>query len=326
MHSTATFVAEIVLACVNLFLYSICVPLLIRVYCSRERERTTQLVYLLNISIAEFIGNLSNLSYFSIQMSSYSQVVRNVYRAVYISCILIPYIASMFLITADRLAAAMLKLRYRIVCTLHRAKMAILCTWCVPPVMLLPLVVSTYLRHGYDKMEEVVVHIHSILLPLLFFVFFLFAVTTYLLIFIVYVRSRRRSTAAQLSVPQLFTRSRFSVALLLVSSFLLLTVVPELVYFTMSLKKFRMDFDILFFIIPNVSDTTDAFIYIIMYAPIRKLLISNLRRVLMWFESDDRRSSNSSIVGLCRCGHIVIGNVGRTNAFEEPNDQAVTAL
>ena len=125
----------IVEATINVFLHAISLLLLATVYTKRRRDRKTQLVLLSNFCASEFLGNVYNLLFALFHLYNKSELAHCVYRIIaYPSNI--TFFAGLFLITADRLAASSLELRYKTICTVSRAKKIVLVTYCAPNLLL----------------------------------------------------------------------------------------------------------------------------------------------------------------------------------------------
>ena len=110
-----------------------------------------------------------------------------------------------------------------------------------------------------------------------------FAAVSYTLMFIKYVRSQRASNASNnSSIVDLFRRSRFYMAFILVLSTTILYVVPDMIYafFSFEEHSFRAFILLRIYCIISIalSDTVDGVVYILSYRPVKKLLIKMLRR------------------------------------------------
>ena len=119
--------------------------------------------------------------------------------------------------------------------------------------------------------------------------YFLFATISYTVMFMIFVRSRRQLSSSsqegstQRSLFYWFKHSKFYIAIIIISSFLLCSVIPSIIvsYIFFVFKGSASSFDVeLVLNVSNIamylSDTIDAFIYFLMYAPIRRLLLDEI--------------------------------------------------
>ena len=188
-------------------------------------------------------------------------------------CALFNYIFAMFMIATDRLAASLLNLRYKNVCTVFKAKKIIICTWTLFFLVIPTIYLVLCTQLGFSLMNDATHIVGHFLTPLLYITYLLFASTTYLIMFCMFVRSRRRcsSTLQKQSVLQMFARSKFYVAVLIMTTFLILQVIPGILILWVDLQWSKIFISV---ILASFSYTVDGIIYILMYKPVRNLLIS----------------------------------------------------
>ena len=177
------------------------------------------------------------------------------------------YYTAMFLITADRLVATLLNIRHKMVCTTHRTKWTIIFTWLLNIAIIIGLFVySFFTKFGVFWLFAEPVHkVVELIVPATFTVLYLwFAIASYILMFVEYSRSRRSASSSptHLSNFQLFKKSKFYVSVLLISTFLILMVIPY--GFLILTKKGRLLINVL----NMLSDTTDFVIYVVIYEPV----------------------------------------------------------
>ena len=255
-----------------IFIHVICLMSLIHIYRRRNGYRIQQL-HLLNLSVIELLKNthylITNIVFALMGLTPTFIVVLMLLSP----CIFFLNVSAMLLLTADRLSACLLHIRYQSFCTVSRAKAAIIFIW-VFSLLLIPMVITLlYVFYGYEIMKKAVDHWYWLILPGYCILFLLFAVVAYILMFLSFSKSRRRSTVSNQSFLYMFTHSKFYMAVLLVGTFLLLAVVPRLIrtemFFTNTWNFTLADALI---IVCNLSDIADGLIYILVYAPIRSLL------------------------------------------------------
>ena len=282
------YYVHLFLLLVNVVLHSICSLLLAYTY-QNERPRKTQPLYLLNLSISELLRNSVN---FSIDTYMFISKPDELFYATYITFVwvveltfVLPYLAAMFLLTGDRLAACLLGIQYNIKCTVFRAKATILTTWIFSVLVVPSAYYAVYIGYGYREFSSTVEMFRYIWAALIQ-LHMIFAIVSYIIMFTVFVRSRRRTNSdQQQSLLQLFAHSKFYVAILLISTFIVMQGIPALffIYYTqfsnsnngLVISNWRLF--VYYAITVTLSDTTDAMIYVFLYNPIRNLLQTKLR-------------------------------------------------
>lgn len=196
------------------------------------------------------------------------------------------YMFAMFHITADRLIAAAMNIQYKTLCTVRRTITVIACSWAL--LFVVPAVAISSVYYTYEHEERLRWWVNagfradiSLLVTLVYvpaclnIAFLLFAIISYLLMFIKYVRTERKISPSKRSVFQMFRNSKFYVALLIITSFLLLVVIPSIVFFVLTTFTTNISSVPLWLqICMRVSDTCDAVIYFFLYAPVQKLWMS----------------------------------------------------
>ena len=204
---------------INVLLHSLCLSLLIKVYQDKNGSKTHQL-HLINLSLAELTGNFLELISTVINLTmdaDYFPINVFIFSFGYI------YILALFLLTADRLAATVSHIRYRAICTVSRTKRAIVSTWVISFAMVSSIVLVSNKRGNWHDMESegsVLAWFNHVVLNI---IFFLFAVISYIVMFIVFLRSARSSFPQEKnSILHMFKHSNFYIATLLTSSFLML--------------------------------------------------------------------------------------------------------
>ena len=228
--------------------------------------------------MAELMDNIFTLYQFMSRHRNIALRYTNPALSVVRMSIYMVYVASMFLITADRLCASLLTIQYKSLCTVSRTKIAIVSSWCILHLGT-PLIFSIiYAVLGKGVFLQAVEYTHKYLASVLCISFFLFAAVSYIIMFYVFVKSNRRtSSTLQRSVLHLFIHSKFYVAILITSTTLVLMVIPELLFSYFRIKYFQIFsgpnwIRELLNIINNFSDTTDALIYVLCYSPVKNIM------------------------------------------------------
>ena len=265
----------VALAVLNISVHTICTSLLCLIYRKGNGSKTQQL-YMLNLSLLELMKNIFFFVW-NLTAAVGFELPATIMWLSYL-CIFAVNISSMSLLTGDRLAASWLNVRYNNICTVFRVKVAILCTWVVCLVVVPSVFSVLYAVYGICVLDRIMKYTHKFAFPVIYILFFIFASITYAALFVFFVNSRNRSSSTHLSVLHLFRNSKFYVALLLISSFLVLSVLPQLVKSAMVLKILAFDetlkwtANVAFYL----SDTADGVIYFLFYAPVRKLILKFL--------------------------------------------------
>ena len=292
MYVQGMWYCFIVESMVNVFMHTICLLLLGHAYLIKKIKKT-QLVLLINLSAADCLGNLSNLIYALLRLYTKSEFIQCVYRIVEYPYT-ITFIAGLFLVTSDRLAASLLKLRYKSICTVSRAKKIVIIIWCLSVLGLPSGFVIVFACKGYSAMKEAVDVAQAFVIPIMFFLASLFIPSSYIIIFAQYVKSRRRSNSTNQSIFRLFLNSRFSQAVILTAVQVILVAIPMFISFTMNVKHIQRGYQILFFaVLPNLSGTLDPIIYVFLYAPVRQVLTNE---ILQWKSNSRSRTRTESSV------------------------------
>ena len=262
---------------------------------------TIQRVYLINLSLTEMMKNIILMSYDIIRWwhPSYTFPYLTI---VYENGVAYLYIIAMFLITGDRLLATHLGIRYQLIWSGRKARNLLIAVYTICISICAAIILSRAVlgQKRYDELGIRAIMTSDVCI-LLMSSFVVFAVGTYLFIFYKYVESKRRfeaefssSTetdsgsvvAGSLSTKfRLFCETRFFVSVLLVTSFLVFTVIPELVLGILEMHapddahilspQFRQYLIISF----SVSDTFDAVVYIFLQRRVREIIVSKAKSV-----------------------------------------------
>ena len=209
------------------------------------------------------------------------------------------YFASIFLITVDRLAASLLGIKYNIKCTVFKAKVAVLSMWLFFASVMPSIFGIVYAMHGYKALFEAFRTVYRYPAPAAFMLFLVFATVSYAIMFTVFVQTNRRtSSSQQLSLLRIFARSKFYVAVLLISTFSILQVIPFLVWhyykYISSATGLHRKIYLYYIVSSNLSDTADALIYIFLYRPVQGILSRNFRSICKTIRN--RPSRETSLV------------------------------
>ena len=287
---TVRLYSFVALGVFNILLHSIGLILLLQTL--RKSKETPQHLYLINLSVTEVAKNVTiELIVVFRLLMVWWPTARETFNTLFMYTTYVSftsmyylYFCAMFFITTDRLLAVVCNLRYKIIWNLHRTKLLIVSAWAVALLVILPSFTAVYFLVGVrGLLEDLLLYFIPSMLNV---VFLCFAVMTYFIMFRTYITSKVRiKTLRKLSnhstTFDMFRHCKFFVSVLLITSFLVLTVIPYIIIFVCHLNKVTLPK--YFYIYSNTSilfgDTLDAFIYIFTYIPVSRLLKRKTRRL-----------------------------------------------
>lgn len=225
----------LLLCCVSLLLHSFGVWLLVHTY--KHGRHTGQKLYLIGFSMFEAIKALIEISLLSIAVFSTHPSPRVISIQHHLSILsetmmAFIYYSSMFSITIERLIAVTLGIKYCNYEAKNRCQRIIIGTWLIGA----SLGATFCLLYEYQAFYYVPYN-HYVYMAM-DVAFSIVSIVIYCLLFMEYGKSvlfrvslneRKQST----SVLEMFQRSKFHTPVLLMSSFLFMMVVPDLVFLTM---------------------------------------------------------------------------------------------
>ena len=303
---------------INIILHVACLRNLAKTY--RGRYKNPQHLYLINLSAAIVARNLV---YMSLVLLDWETGLMNktgygldltelTFYIISSAAVFTLYVSAVILLTGDRLLVSLLNLRYRASYTVGNARKTIVAVWCTVCVIACSLCAFVLHFAHYPRIELFIAT--SIIDTLekyeagLCSVQVFFTITAYTLIFIQYSTSRRLVTSynrpsSRPSFFSLFRNSRFSIAIVLVSSFLLLTALPHIMHclVLLSTKQSNESDDAAFiemflYVLRYVADILDALVYVFLYPPVRRLFRETARETLRKLPS--RKRSNRVVGGI----------------------------
>lgn len=247
--------------------------------CIRKNgHQNVEQIYLMHLSGVEIVVGISMLIHVPLHtvylvdgkpvhildLWEYISVMKTVF--VYVT-----YFIVMIVLTVDKLLVITLNIRYPVHWNEVKAKKLMLLAWFLGVVFGL----TTTIIKALKKFETV--ELHFIYIPLNI-VFVLVAIVTYTILFYKYVQSRicplpasvSNQDAGHQSVFKIFRRSRFLITTMLIISFMLFTVLPQLCL------VFVKNIHIFVFICFQISMLCDVFIYVLLTRQIRVLLWKKL--------------------------------------------------
>ena len=269
----------------NVLFHSLCFYLLISIY-QRSQHKKNQEIYLINLSTAEVISNfflmvrdVVNLRRLSPNNST------GVYDTVfwcmnmfYVTGISYVYILAMLYITGDRLALVLCSLKYKWFMNPKRAKKLVVWTWVISISIGFGFCLLTYFKFDYVRNKAKISRIMAVYVLSLFYASYLvFAVTTYVLIVVKYVITQGRLTTSKGENRAPITRQnhpRFTLCILLVTTYVVLTVLPTLTRAGLYMTGTQFPYAITYWYLVSIriSYTVDGVLYVFMQKNVQRLL------------------------------------------------------
>ena len=292
----------------NLLFLLLCCYLLISKYNSGRRKNPQQL-FLINLATSSILTNLFlmirdaiNVARFDRQsnhnITTREYIIQEYYNVHslhgsfwclnmgYTTGISYIYILARFYLTGDRLLHISLHMRYAQYWNIRKTWKLMIVTWLVGLSISIGLALYMYSDYVYVRLEAKISRMFAIyVLSSIYFVFAVFVVIAYYRMFILYARSKRRSRRRGSREPPtslitFFVKSRFSVSLALVFSYLVLTVIPSLTrsmyYITGGSPPYPLTF--FYLVATRASYTVDGLVYTLLQKENRTLLRKIIKR------------------------------------------------
>lgn len=259
----------------------------------RKDMATPQLIYIMNLSFVEIIINFFYLAVnilfvmrsFSPTLIDYAKVYKYIELSGANTGLILIYYLTMFYILIDKVLEVFLNIKYPITWTLSRAKYLVLGTGLSGIVMAIGFVLAYYFNEKLEYQKPLKYFYLSFN-----FLFIAVAAASYSYIFFKFRQSHMRPTYEMNSTPKeslwkTFRNSRFYLSTLLILSFVVLVLIPDLIlFFNPASFLFAARISPILF---HISYMSDAAIYIFMYPPVKNLLIKKIRKKKTCFTSRD---------------------------------------
>ena len=327
---------KLTLESINVVLHTISIYLLVSTF--KRGQKTSQHVYLMNLSATELLRNIvllvlsglniqirsystnfNTLNIFTVSISDIKKILSQLQSSkseiydltdktgflglINQTSMYWVYIFAMFLITADRLMAVVLRHKYSSLCTVYRAKVIVITSWFLLAVVPVSSISAVYFSYPQNTRLEwlqrigLLMRVGLIYLPaILNFLFILFAITSYLIMFLKFIQTERNiSNRPNRSVFQMFRNSKFYVAVLIIASFLILSAIPLAVNFVLTAFEVPVSHVPLWLLIClRLSDTADVIIYTFLYTSVQKFWRMKLRSCWSSSQHKDTRASHDT--------------------------------
>ena len=274
------FLIAVILTHVNLIVHGFGSFLLIRVI--KKGETHPQLLCIFNLSLSLFLksGLTTVLCYVRLFPKT---IIRYAKPYIFINLqIVLELLVFLFMVylTLDRLLAVALNIKYRIYCTVYKAKVVLKSTWLV--VVILGL--SLCLLYAFHVISYKIYPYRSYIHITLNFGFIIFSFVTYGYIFYKYANSLLRQSSRETSTNdngglfQVFLQSNFSIALLMIANFLLFIIVPQIIDIILGFSFIKEDiiWSRARILMNKTADLTNALIYVFMERRVRRLFFKYL--------------------------------------------------
>lgn len=278
-------ITYICLNVVNILLHGLGFCFLLLLY--KKGQRSSQRIYLLNLSLVELLQNLLRLLVHSIVLQrmlqshntigKVGQCILNVTNSgMYYLCFM-----SVLLLTGDRLLCVGFK--YAKAWSIEKCINILKCTWTFNVMISVAMVLFTYFYLDNIELSRRFDYILTVYIPTtLFITFLVFAVVTYSIMFSQFFTSsrvtQRNRTASQSSIMYTFSQSKFFMSLIIITAFLVLMVIPGLIATIKILhgKPLERWYQIYLNISVTLNDTADGLIYVFFQPDVKRLLITKI--------------------------------------------------
>ena len=275
----------------NCIFLALCFYLLISSYRRREQESPQQL-YLVNLAASEILANIllvvrdiiNIIRPLDYLVPSILHTTFWCLNMAFVTGVSYIYILARFFVTGDRLLHICLHAKYARYWYISKTWKLIIITWMCNLVISISLSLFTYFNFNYVRYEANISKIMAVyVLTFLHIIFLIFAFFTYFIMFMKYARSKRNSTqtfsnSVEAPLLQIFINSRFFISLVLISTYLILTVIPSLTRTIHYLAGYKVPYSLTFsyLISTRLSYTVDGCIYTFLQKSVRDILLAKI--------------------------------------------------
>ena len=302
-----------------------------------QGQRNSQYLFLINLSSCEFLisvlvcfKRVSDFISVSDEILPTINKIHNYITIVVFTGIAVVYYMAMVYITLDRLLSILLSLRYKIYCTETKAKHFLQVTWIVA-LLICTSVSLTHHFNGYIWQTTFFMYVY----PTFDFAFIILALITYVFIFLKYRKSRRKyfqsciqPNITRESTFKIFRKSNFFIPVLLILTFVIFMLIPDLVYLFYGIVG-NNESDTLFVtcdVSYAISILADGWIYIFMQKSVRAMLwakMHNLKDVILKrtliSQKRSQAISTSDSISMCRIPGGTTANIDHVDIPSKPD-------
>ena len=281
------YVTLLSIAFTNIIIHSIGLYLLQCIHKSNGKD--VQHIYIINLSAVEIFGNilwflvdLLNLIKVFITPSSLMIKVHAYLAFVICTVFLLVYYLSMVFIAIDKFLEIWLNIKYPLYWNSTKAKYLITGTWILGCFFCFSIIIA-YNFGGFKYQIPFVKYVYPTFDLLCIFI----VVICFNYIFHIYKKTQTRSryrtrgSTRRTSVFYVFLKSRFYTVFLLIFTFLIFVIIPDLIYLFIIIRNngILKSPNGTLLILYHISFLSDAWIYIFLQPPVRRLLWKKLRCV-----------------------------------------------
>ena len=267
----------------------------------KNGNKTAQQLYLINLSLNEAITNIFYLSANILLILLYTNFSKNTAGNIWetlgyifiinITGVYLSYFLAMFYLTCDRLLHVLLNFRYPMYWTINKARKLLIVTCVVNCVISLTFaIINSFIRSMIVK-AKLINSLYNYVPAFLYPIFLIFAPITYITMFFKFVQSRLVTMPSDPDAPDetlfhIFVNFRFFVSVWLITSYLILMVIPILIKTLCYFADIPMSKVLISYVDISItfSDTADGVIYIFMDRKVRKVIWKKLS-VFSWKRS-----------------------------------------
>ena len=271
---------------INFLLHLLGFYLLVKLY--RKNKHTVQRLCLINLSLRDALKNFLFIPYICMEMEGMKETTIQKYMDIcFLTIIPCLYYSLIILITIDRFLAVCLHVKYRAYVTPGRAKYCLMLIWVCSFLLGAVLSVLYHFKHITLDFYPYNMYIY-LTLDVLFIVV---ALGTYCFIFSRYhslaketqqscsFRNRNEEERTNLSAFHRFRHSKFYTSAIIVSNFMLLIAIPDIVftaYLHISTSPPPFVAIVVLTLMNLLSDLCDFVIYVFIQKQVRDLLLKKI--------------------------------------------------
>ena len=276
MSNLTTRSVLLTLDCVNLVFLCLCCYVLISKYCRRSHKDPQQL-YLINLAFSEVLANVFLIVRDTVNVLRVGKEKTNLLHPTFwimnmsfVTGVCYIYILARLYVTADRLLHILLHFKYAQCWNIQKAWKLISFTWLSNTLLAIGLSLWTYYKYNYVRYEAKISKAFAVyVLTAIYFIFCIFVFVAYTIMFYTHAQSKRRTTRRRNSREEtitlftFFVNSKFTTSLVLVATYLLLTVIPSVTRSVYYIVGARPPYSLTFcyLITTRLSYTVDGMLY-----------------------------------------------------------------
>ena len=268
----------------NIIFHVIGVCLLTSVH--RYGKRSVQNLFLINLSAINIVKTVMNMLRLTADIKLFPDLNTNgdiFHRVVTINAfgLSLLYTFAMMFITTDVLGLIMFTSRYFTYWSCGKSCYFLLGIWLFG-IVECTIIYAAHALNRFKNNQDIDVYIKTTLGVS----FIILALVTYYGVFYKYIKSKmasiyRTNTRYQEGVRELFRKTKFYVAIVIITAFILLDIIPEVFLLLLLIIKRTApnQFVLLFLYLNAFSDMVSVFIYICIRDDVRTTLLTKLRHI-----------------------------------------------